>query len=138
MASRSFAAFRLAAPVIALVLVRTLISNMGVRLCYKSILGNSQNYRNHMDMALPVWTAAEWASIVSAVTALVAVVVSPWMQSRIAKRVAADNISAKRQVWIDELRNDAAEYLELTPEPGNAAPPPPPSQAKTQSIQAYF
>jgi hypothetical protein len=33
------------------------------------------------------------------------------LQSEIAKRQAADNISAKRQNWIDELRKDTAEYL---------------------------
>lgn len=32
-------------------------------------------------------------------------------QSRIATRQIADNISSKRQNWIDELRNDAAEFL---------------------------
>ncbi|MFC7435829.1 hypothetical protein ACFQNJ_15040 [Hydrogenophaga bisanensis] len=32
-------------------------------------------------------------------------------QGAIAKRQAADNISSKRQVWIDELRKDAAEFL---------------------------
>jgi type II secretory pathway pseudopilin PulG len=33
------------------------------------------------------------------------------LQRRIAERQVADNISAKRQVWIDELRADVAEYL---------------------------
>ena len=32
-------------------------------------------------------------------------------QSRIATRQIADNISSKRQTWIDELRKDAAEFL---------------------------
>ncbi len=32
-------------------------------------------------------------------------------QSRIATRQIADNISTKRQSWIDELRKDAAEFL---------------------------
>lgn len=32
-------------------------------------------------------------------------------QSRIATRQIADNISTKRQNWIDELRKDAAEFL---------------------------
>ena len=32
-------------------------------------------------------------------------------QSRIATRQIADNISSKRQNWIDELRKDAAEFL---------------------------
>ena len=36
------------------------------------------------------------------------------LQSQVAKRQAADNISAKRQVWIDELRKEVAEYLTLT------------------------
>lgn len=35
------------------------------------------------------------------------------LQSQIAKRQAADNISAKRQIWIDELRKEVAEYLTL-------------------------
>lgn len=35
------------------------------------------------------------------------------IQSAIANRQAADNISSKRQVWIDELRKDAAEYLSV-------------------------
>lgn len=34
-------------------------------------------------------------------------------QGAIAKRQAADNISSKRQVWIDELRKDAAEFLTI-------------------------
>ena len=34
-------------------------------------------------------------------------------QSRIATRQIADNISSKRQNWIDELRKDAAEFLTI-------------------------
>ncbi|MEJ1962240.1 MAG: hypothetical protein WDO56_12115 [Gammaproteobacteria bacterium] len=70
---------------------------------------------------------------VLAMVALVALFLGPWMQwriarkqvqmqaeiarlqvetqSRIATRQIADNISSKRQNWIDELRKDAAEFL---------------------------
>lgn len=34
-------------------------------------------------------------------------------QQQIAKRQIADSISSRRQVWIDELRRDASEYLAL-------------------------
>ena len=47
------------------------------------------------------------------VTALVAVIVGPVLQWRIAKRQAADHISSKRQRWIDELREDCATFLSL-------------------------
>ena len=50
-------------------------------------------------------------------------------QSAIAKRQAADNISSKRQVWIDELRKDSSEFLtvmarleELRRPEGNLSP----------------
>jgi len=59
------------------------------------------------------WTAAEWGSIISAITAVLAVLVGPWLQARIAKRQAADNIAAKRQNWIDELRSDSSEFLQI-------------------------
>jgi hypothetical protein len=58
-------------------------------------------------------SATDWTKYVVAVTALVAVIVGPLLQWAIARRQAADNISAKRQNWIDELRKDAAEYLTL-------------------------
>lgn len=80
-------------------------------------------------------TADEFNKVVLGVVALVSLVVSPvvqWiiarrqallqeqiakrqaeLQAQIAKRQAADNISAKRQVWIDELRKEVAEYLTL-------------------------
>ncbi len=73
--------------------------------------------------------------IVLAIVALVALFLGPFIQSRIAarqvkmqediarrqletqqqiaRRQIADNISTKRQVWIDELRKDAAEVLTL-------------------------
>lgn len=35
------------------------------------------------------------------------------MQQQIATRQAADNVSSKRQNWIDELRKEAAEYFAL-------------------------
>jgi hypothetical protein len=60
--------------------------------------------------ALP---ATDWTKYVAAVTALVAVTVSPLLTWAIARRQAADNVSAKRQNWIDELRKEAAEYLTL-------------------------
>ncbi|WP_162878117.1 hypothetical protein [Trinickia diaoshuihuensis] len=80
-------------------------------------------------------TADEFNKVVLGVVALVSLVLGPFMQwtiarkqatlqeqiairqselqERIAKRQAADNISTKRQVWIDELRKDVAEYLTL-------------------------
>jgi hypothetical protein len=47
-----------------------------------------------------------------ALTALIAVIVGPLLQWRIARRQAADNVSAKRQNWIDELRKDCAAFLQ--------------------------
>lgn len=85
------------------------------------------------------WTAVshmtvdDFNKLVLAMVALVALFLGPWMQwliarrqvqmqaeiarlqvetqSRIATRQIADNISSKRQNWIDELRKDAAEFL---------------------------
>ena len=52
--------------------------------------------------------------VISAATALVAVIVSPLVSWNIAKRqITASNVSSKRQVWIDELRRDVAEALAL-------------------------
>ena len=78
-------------------------------------------------------TVDDFNKLVLALVALVAVFLGPWMQwriakkqvqmqadiarlqietqSRIATRQIADNISSKRQNWIDELRKDAAEFL---------------------------
>lgn len=52
-------------------------------------------------------------SLGSLLVAVVSVIVGPLLQWKIAKRQAADNISAKRQVWIDELRKDAAKLITL-------------------------
>ena len=78
-------------------------------------------------------TVDDFNKLVLAVVALVALFLGPLMQwliarrqvqmqadiatrqietqSRIATRQIADNISSKRQYWIDELRKDAAEFL---------------------------
>lgn len=78
-------------------------------------------------------TVDDFNKLVLAVVALVALFLGPWMQwriakrqlqmqaeiadrqietqSRIATRQIADNISSKRQNWIDDLRKDAAEFL---------------------------
>jgi type II secretory pathway pseudopilin PulG len=78
-------------------------------------------------------TADDFNKLVLAIVALVALFLGPWMQwliakrqgrmqadvaerqiatqFRIATRQIADNISSKRQNWIDELRKDAAEFL---------------------------
>jgi len=78
-------------------------------------------------------TVDNFNKLVLASVALVALFLGPWMQWRIAKRQIqmqaeitklqietqshiatrqiADNISSKRQNWIDELRKDAAEFL---------------------------
>jgi seryl-tRNA synthetase len=64
-------------------------------------------------MHIEASTLTAIASVISAFTALVAVICSQFLQAKIAKRQAADNISAKRQNWIDELRKDCAEYLAL-------------------------
>ena len=69
-------------------------------------------------------TADNFNKVALASVALISLVAGPilqWkiakrqakLQEQIAKRQAADNVSAKRQVWIDELRKDAAEYLTL-------------------------
>lgn len=51
-------------------------------------------------------------SIISAVTALAAVIVGPFVTWKVAKRqIDASNVSSKRQVWIDELRSDVAKAL---------------------------
>lgn len=91
------------------------------------------------DVCLAYWTAVSsmtvdnFNKLVLALVALVALFLGPWMQWRIAKRQVqmqadiatlqietqsriatrqiADNISTKRQSWIDELRKDAAEFL---------------------------
>lgn len=62
---------------------------------------------------LKILPAVDWTKYIVALTALVAVIVGPLLQWKIARRQIADNISAKRQNWIDELRKDAAEYLTL-------------------------
>ncbi len=90
-----------------------------------------------MWQALSTWLSAltvdDFNKVVLAIVALVALFLGPWMQWRIAKRQVkmqvetaklqietqsriatrqiADNISTKRQNWIDELRKDAAEFL---------------------------
>lgn len=78
-------------------------------------------------------TIDDFSKLVLSAVALVALFLGPWMQwriakkqvqmqaeiaerqietqSRIATRQIADNISSKRQNWIDELRKDAAEFL---------------------------
>ena len=78
-------------------------------------------------------TPDDFNKIVLALVALIALFLGPWLQwriarrqiqiqaeianrqimtqSRIATRQIADNISSKRQNWIDELRKDAAEFL---------------------------
>ena len=83
--------------------------------------------------AVSCMTVDDFNKLVLAVVALVALFLGPWMQWRIAKRQVqmqaditklqietqsriatrqiADNISTKRQNWIDELRKDAAEFL---------------------------
>ena len=56
----------------------------------------------------------DWISLISAATALVAVIVSPIVSWKIAKRqIDASNVSSKRQVWIDGLRKDMAKSLAL-------------------------
>ena len=66
-----------------------------------------------MNSLIPNLNVEEWTKIITACVALVAVIVGPLLQWRIARRQAADNISSKRQNWIDELRKDSAEFLQL-------------------------
>ncbi|KDR31771.1 hypothetical protein [Caballeronia zhejiangensis] len=72
----------------------------------------------------PNWTVSEWSSLITASVAPISVIgglVLQWRiskrqsiaQERIAARVAADNISAMRQAWINEVRDDCAEYFQL-------------------------
>lgn len=86
--------------------------------------------------ALDAVTADQFNKVVLALVAIVSVAVSPWLQWRIARRQAslqeqiarrqaADNISSKRQVWIDELRKDVAEYLTLFARLEDLRRPPP-------------
>lgn len=69
-------------------------------------------------------TLDDFTTIVLAVVPLIALIWGPIVQFKIAKRQTetqqqiatrqiADSISSRRQVWIDELRRDASEYLEL-------------------------
>ena len=80
-------------------------------------------------------TVDDFYKLVLAIVALVALFLGPWLQwliakkqveisdeiakrqietqSHIATRQIADNISSKRQNWIDELRKDAAEFLTI-------------------------
>jgi hypothetical protein len=65
-------------------------------------------------MSFPDWLTVEnFNKIALATVAIVATIVGPLLQWRIAKRQAADNVSSKRQNWIDELRKDTAEFLVL-------------------------
>lgn len=66
-----------------------------------------------MNPIIPNWNVEEWTKIITACVALVAVIVGPLLQWRIARRQAADNVSSKRQNWIDELRKDSAEFLQI-------------------------
>ncbi|MDR3536570.1 MAG: hypothetical protein P4L71_08725 [Acetobacteraceae bacterium] len=59
-------------------------------------------------------TLDDLTKIIPAATALVAVIVGPILQWKIARRQSVDNISAKRQNWIDELRKDCAAFLQLS------------------------
>ena len=72
-----------------------------------------------MNLNFPNWSVEELTKIITASVALVAVIVGPFLQWRIAKRQAADNISSKRQNWIDELRKDSAESLSCGNQPAN-------------------
>lgn len=91
---------------------------------------------NQLWTSLLKMSVDDFNKVVLAVVALIALFLGPFMQWRIAKRQvmiqegianrqietqqqiakrqAADNISTKRQVWIDELRKDAAEFLTLS------------------------
>ena len=66
-----------------------------------------------MSLIASNWSVEDWTKIITASVALVAVIVGPLLQWRIARRQAADNISSKRQNWIDELRKDSAEFLQI-------------------------
>jgi len=72
--------------------------------------------------AVSCLTVDDFSKIVLALVALIALFLGPWMQwqiasrqiatqATIATRQIADNISSKRQNWIDELRKDGAEFL---------------------------
>ncbi len=60
---------------------------------------------------LPHYEVKDWAQIITAMTALFAVIVSTLLQWGIASKQIASNISTKRQVWIDELRKEFSELL---------------------------
>lgn len=61
---------------------------------------------NATSMALP---------ILSSLVALAAVIIGPLVQLVIAKKqIAASTISSNRQVWIDELRKEVAEFLMIS------------------------
>lgn len=59
-------------------------------------------------------TPDDFNKVVLALVALIALLLTPWMQWRVARRQAADNISAKRQIWIDGLREDMSKFLALS------------------------
>ena len=56
----------------------------------------------------------EYISIVSAVTALLAVIVGPIISIYVAKKqVRANTVAVFRQQWIDSLREDLSQFLSL-------------------------
>lgn len=77
-------------------------------------------------------TLEDLTKIIPAATALIAVIVGPFLQWKIAGRQAADNISSKRQNWIDELRKDCASFLQLSAKLEELARPNPHSSLEDQ------
>ncbi|MCC7407828.1 MAG: hypothetical protein IT442_07130 [Phycisphaeraceae bacterium] len=57
-------------------------------------------------------TTSEWTQVITAATALVAVVVGPAVSIYVARRqIRAAVVSANRQVWINSLRDAISDYL---------------------------
>jgi uncharacterized Tic20 family protein len=57
----------------------------------------------------------QYLSIISAITALIAVIIGPFVSWKIAKRqISASTVSASRQQWINNLRDTVADFLTKT------------------------
>lgn len=55
---------------------------------------------------------SDWMQLITAITALVAVVVGPLVSIYVARReIRASVVSSNRQVWINNLRDTIAEFL---------------------------
>lgn len=71
-------------------------------------------YRQEIVLLAKTSSPDEFNKVALGVVAVFGAILSPFVQWRIARRQAADNISAKRKIWIDEFRKEAADLSSLT------------------------